>query len=182
MNDQNQAPAQQPPEEDDPNVIGRLNDEEMAQWAQARQMGQQTLMELGNMFMRGVRMVGQVDRAEAQVRQMLQGAAKRMGLADDVKFQALPDGRIRVIADIQPVAPGAEAPADAAPADEAPAEESEAPAEEAKAEAAEPTEAEKAAAAGLPDPDDPDPMASVARAKAAIEGEKAKEAESPPPG
>lgn len=168
MTDPKQAPAQKSADDDDPNVIGRLNDEEMSQWAQARQMGNQTVLELGNMVLRAVRMVGQVDRAEAQIRQMLQGAAKRMGLADDVKFQALPDGRIRVIADIQPVAPQTQQPAVEEPAK---TEEAAAAAEEPKAEVPAKAEAD----------DEPDPMEAVAKAKAAVEAEKAKEAESPPP-
>lgn len=160
MTDQNHESLPPTSNEEDPNVVGRLNDEEMAQWTQARQMGNQTILELGNMFLRGVRLVSQVDRAEHQVRQMLQGAAKRMGLADDVKFQALPDGRIRVIADVQPTDPETQVSSDGNPEDSI----------------SEPTDSDSSKGESS-DPDDPDPMASVARAKAAIEADKAKEKE-----
>lgn len=107
MTDDIKEPPQTPSEQkdDDPNIIGCLSTEEMAQWNQARNQGNQLVMELGNMVIRAVRTVGQIDHREREIRQMIQQAAKRLGLADDVKFQCLPDGRLRVIADVQNKAP-----------------------------------------------------------------------------
>lgn len=169
------APAPKPPaQDDDPNIIGNLSEEELAQWAKARQMGNQTVMELGNMVVRMVRSVNQIDRAEAEVRTMLQGAAKRLGLADDVKFQALPDGRIRVLADIQPVAPAtktpeAETPADKETGDAAAETKPDAKVDPKEAESKDDVEAEP----------EVDPMEAVAKAKAAVDSDEG--AETPPP-
>lgn len=165
---QPQAPTQAaptpPPQEDDPNVIGRLNEQEMGQWKARQRQGTNLVSEIGNMFVRAVRMAGDIGALESQITGILQGAAKRLGLPDDTRFQVTPDGRIRVIADV-PLSPQQASPAP--------------PAEAAKAaEVAQAAAPEKQAQvpAGAPTPTPEGLKAQAAVQAARVKADQAKEA------
>ena len=106
MNDENKTPEPatpvQPKQEDDPNIIGRMTDDEMASWARMKNDANGIIMELGNMVVRTVRGVRQLDALDESLRSMIQGSIKRFGLPDDARCQLLQDGRIRVLANVQP--------------------------------------------------------------------------------
>lgn len=105
-----QTPAQaqpQAPKDDDPNIVGHLTDEEMGQWQQNQRASQGLVNEIGNLVVKVVRGVGQINQLEASTEGMLKAAVGRLGLAEDTRFQVMRDGRIRVIAVPQPATPAA---------------------------------------------------------------------------
>jgi hypothetical protein len=142
MNDQ--APTTPEPPKD-PNIVGTLNEEEMKKWANVRQASNQGLIEIGNFFVRALRMAGQIEGLQESLQTMLKEVAARIGIPPEQQFQVLPSGEIRAIAP-KPVPPAAEPPEEPA---EAP---SVTPEEEAKAETAKAVLAAQAAAAVANEP------------------------------
>lgn len=160
---QNPAPAATPEpaapasKDDDPNIVGHLLDTEMAAWQQNQRASQQLVNEIGNLVVKVVRGVGQINQLEANTEAMLKQSVGRLGLAEDTRFQVMRDGRIRVIA--APAKAPEQAPAAGEITDEAKKTEAEdAPkgaAAVARAKAAAAAAAAKEAAGATPAADDP---------------------------
>lgn len=97
----NAAPASaQPPEvagepPADPNLIGHLDPNEMAQIGGLRQQGTQITLEIGNIEVRKARLLGALEQAEKRAQAVMDGALKRMGVPDGEQVHISGDGSVR---------------------------------------------------------------------------------------
>jgi hypothetical protein len=81
----------------DPDIVGTLNPEEMAQLMMLRQKGSQITLEIGSLEIRKARLLGSLMENEEYGQRLLNTAAQRLGIAEGQPWQVLPDGRARIL-------------------------------------------------------------------------------------
>lgn len=81
----------------DPNIVGALTDTERNAIEMLRRQGSQVQMQIGEIEIRKARLLGNMADLEAQGRQILQEAGKRLGIAEGQPWTVTPDGSVRLI-------------------------------------------------------------------------------------
>jgi len=102
-------PADTPPEAVgeqqpvDPNVVGKLNDQEMAGVQSLQQQAMNLQMQIGGLEVRKAHMLGMMQQLKDQGQAILDAAASRLGIKPGEQWSVSPDGVIRKVP--RPAAP-----------------------------------------------------------------------------
>jgi hypothetical protein len=88
----------------DPNVVGMVTPQETEMLANLRKQGTNILLQIGITEARKMQMLGALNDNEEQSAKAMSDIAKRLGLPEGQKFQILPDGKVRLVANpmVQP--------------------------------------------------------------------------------
>lgn len=81
----------------EPQEIGTLTEEEMATIAQLRQNANQLLNQLGQLELRKTRLAFQIERNEAQAQQVVSDARVRLEIPENAPWQIQEDGKVVAI-------------------------------------------------------------------------------------
>mgnify|MGYP005653982933 CR=1 FL=1 len=81
----------------EPQEVGSLTEEEVATISQLRQNANQLLNQLGQLELRKTRIAFQIERNEAQAQQVVSGARDRLGISEGSPWQIQEDGTVVAI-------------------------------------------------------------------------------------
>ena len=81
----------------EPQEVGTLTDEEMASIAQLRQNANQLLNQLGQLELRKTRIAFQIERNEAQAQEVVASARERLEIPENAPWQIQEDGKVVAI-------------------------------------------------------------------------------------
>lgn len=81
----------------EPQEVGTLTEEEMATISQLRQNANQLLNQLGQLELRKTRLAFQIERNEAQAQQVVAAARERLEIPEDAPWQIQEDGKVVAI-------------------------------------------------------------------------------------
>jgi len=82
---------------EDPSVLGTLNEAENMALVQLRRQGQQTQMQIGELEIHKARLLGNMADLETQAQRILVEAGKRLGITDGTPWNVSPDGTVRIV-------------------------------------------------------------------------------------
>jgi hypothetical protein len=81
----------------DPDVVGSLEPTEVAALNSLRQRSRQLVFDLGNMELRKLHMISQIEALEQQAQSVVDQASKRLGIVEGQQWTLLADGKVKVI-------------------------------------------------------------------------------------
>lgn len=81
----------------EPQEVGTLTEEEMATISQLRQNANQLLNQLGQLELRKTRIAFQIERNESQAQEVVSGARERLGISEGTPWQIQEDGKVVAI-------------------------------------------------------------------------------------
>ena len=81
----------------EPQEVGTLTEEEMSSISQLRQNANQLLNQLGQLELRKTRLAFQIERNEAQAQEVVASARQRLEIPEDAPWQIQEDGKVVAI-------------------------------------------------------------------------------------
>lgn len=79
----------------DPNILGKLTDEERATITAMRQQSQEVLIKIGQIRVQEMRLLSRLDQMDAGAQDILDSVTKRLDLKEGERWEATQDGTIR---------------------------------------------------------------------------------------
>lgn len=82
---------------ENPDIIGKLSDEEHGALTQMRQHSQEVLIKIGQIRVQEMRLLARLDQMDASVQEIMNKISSRLEVPEGQQWIALQDGSIRLI-------------------------------------------------------------------------------------